>query len=68
MILSDKVKSYEVEGPQLSHVDGYSRIPYTSKKYPGIKAWSMRDSNENLYMVKMKFVVNQLFQAEEEDS
>jgi hypothetical protein len=35
---------------------------------PGIKAWSMRDSHENLYMVKMKFVVNQLFQAEEEDA
>jgi hypothetical protein len=37
MMLRDEVKLYEVEGPQLSHVCGYSRIPYTSKKYPQCK-------------------------------
>jgi hypothetical protein len=38
MMLSDEVKLYEVEGPQLSHVCGYLRIPYTSKKYPWYKS------------------------------
>jgi hypothetical protein len=38
IMLSDEVKLYEIEGPQLSHVCGYTRIPYTSKKYQRCKS------------------------------
>jgi hypothetical protein len=56
-MLSDEVKLYEISGPMLSHVYGYSRMPHTSKSTDSIITIIMLDSPENLYVMEWNLIV-----------
>jgi hypothetical protein len=67
MILSGKVKLYEVVGPQVRYMDTqecHIQVESTNN----INTKIMLDSLENLYMMEKSFVVNQQFSAEEVDA
>jgi hypothetical protein len=67
-MLSDEVRLYEVVGHQVSHVYGYSRMPYTSKMYRQYKHFNhVRFTLESLHD-GVELDSNQQFQAEEEDA
>jgi hypothetical protein len=52
---------------RFSHAYGHPRMTYT-RCTGSIKTLIMLDSLENLHKTKYNFIVNQQFQAEEEDA